>query len=103
MVPTPEQGLYITLVRVCKATRSHFETSLSEATQLRLTELLALAQRQLGLAQVPDTRSAKLACVRANISRVTCTEIALPVSWVLLQSEKGLSCLRFSLPCLGFH
>ncbi len=103
MIPTPEQGLYITLSRVCTAVRVHFGVTLSEATQQHLAQLSTLAQTELGLAHVPDTRSAKLACVRANIEKATRADIKFPVSWILLQNDKGLSCLRFSLSCLGFH
>ncbi len=44
-----------------------------------------------------------MACVKANIEKATGVPIYDPVSWLFASNGNGLSCVRFSLACLGFH
>jgi hypothetical protein len=82
---------------------NHFERTLSPTSSRKLSELTSLCLERLGIGNVPDTRSAKLLCIAKNVSSVARVAIELPVSWALAPDTFGLSCIKFSLCCLGFH
>lgn len=97
------QGILINLVRVCRSALTHFEPILSRSTSDELTALVTLCIDRLAVGNFADTKTAKLACITKNINSVARVKILHPVSWTLAPGHLGLSCLKFSLCCLGYH
>ncbi len=103
LVPSAEQNLCITLLRVAQAAILHFGMHLNHRTRLKIELLVDAARRKLNVEEFAGTKSTCLLCISPNISRICNLSVTTPLSWTLTRDLNDGLCIKFSLSCLGWH